>query len=418
MFICEACTVRAVLKRELGAEGDKKLLLLERVRILDLANSWASNTYKAYGPKLNFLQQVEGQHPGLEFFPQQPPSSPPANGAIPIAWAELLYSLRRSNRPDRDKVSFGTIRQVRSAACWRYTIATLIRGHGLVYDDKLRSLVYSDTHATQETLLSRFTEGLRRRVGDTPRPSYALLERHVKAALEQCDARYKASHRLADKRHWAQMGLANCLLWLGWLRSHELFDLRWEDVVFIRPEEGPRHDLPPGVGCLLLTLNPLTKTSQARTVDVPIAHATAAGFRPGVWYERLCSHTHEARDSKRPIFVKPNGAAWTSDFFRSTFLYPLLETLQRQGDPYLAPFKSRRGRSSLSLKQAFFSLHCYRRGARTNVELHKSSAKIKASTIQIYEHARWTRRRSGEQIDVLYRQWPLYERLKITLFCM
>ena len=48
-FICKACTVRAILGRELGAgQHDLGLLLLERMRMIHIANRWAARTFEPY----------------------------------------------------------------------------------------------------------------------------------------------------------------------------------------------------------------------------------------------------------------------------------------------------------------------------------------------------------------------------------
>ena len=292
------------------------------------------------------------------------------------------------------------------------------RGTGLLYDERTKRLARAEVGATHEAILTRFTEGLKRRIGDDPRPSYALLERHVRAADILCQERYAAGVRRSDRLFWARLGLANTLLWLGWLRSSELFGLQWGDVGVISPADGPKHDLPPNIGAVLLRLNPLTKTDQASMVDVPVAYRTKAGFTPGTWVERVFKELGRQPRSIDPLFQHPSGRAWDSSFYRDGFLYPLLLDLQKQGDPYLAPFKQRASPNALSIKQAFYSLHCYRRGARTHVELGSGGRASRANKIQIYEHARWSRSRSGEQIDVQYRQWPLKQRLDITLLCM
>jgi hypothetical protein len=38
--------------------------------------------------------------------------------------------------------------------------------------------------------------------------------------------------------------------------------------------------------------------------------------------------------------------------------------------------------------------------------------------MEVYEHGRWRRRRSGELIDIVYNQWPHYDRIQLTLCCM
>jgi hypothetical protein len=58
-FICEACTVRSVLKRELLLyPSDTVLLMLERARLIDLTNHWARGTLKAYQSKFSILSRT------------------------------------------------------------------------------------------------------------------------------------------------------------------------------------------------------------------------------------------------------------------------------------------------------------------------------------------------------------------------
>jgi hypothetical protein len=40
----------------------------------------------------------------------------------------------------------------------------------------------------------------------------------------------------------------------------------------------------------------------------------------------------------------------------------------------------------------------------------------RATEAEIYEHARWRRRRQSEAIDVIYREWGLRDRVKLTLY--
>jgi hypothetical protein len=63
------------------------------------------------------------------------------------------------------------------------------------------------------------------------------------------------------KRRWALAGLANLLLWLGWLRSMETFSLTYADVLVVDPSDGRVYELPAGLGMLLLRLLPQTKSN-------------------------------------------------------------------------------------------------------------------------------------------------------------
>ena len=55
---------------------------------------------------------------------------------------------------------------------------------------------------------------------------------------------------------------ANLLLWLSWLHGGECFGLKWGNVGIIWLHEGPARDLPLGVGVMLLSLKPETKSNQ------------------------------------------------------------------------------------------------------------------------------------------------------------
>ena len=59
-FVCEACTVRAVLQEELGFFAwDFALLMLERVRLVDISNKWAASTLKNYQSKFNVFSEFD-----------------------------------------------------------------------------------------------------------------------------------------------------------------------------------------------------------------------------------------------------------------------------------------------------------------------------------------------------------------------
>ena len=76
-FVCEACTVRSVTDREL-APADKYLMCLERIRLLDIAWSWARGTHWTYQTQFNFIRKFESSFsvPVLSAAPLSlPPSS-------------------------------------------------------------------------------------------------------------------------------------------------------------------------------------------------------------------------------------------------------------------------------------------------------------------------------------------------------
>ena len=421
LFICECCTVRAVVGRELGGSGDLRLLAYERMRILDLANSWTVNTYSAYGTKLSFLNQFEAAHAGMRILARPSLDRPPTHESVALAWAELEYSLRDSPKEGKDQVSYNTIRQIRSAAGWHHSLSMLV-GHprGLLYDRKMKVLTRAEVCVGHDALMSQFSTGLKNRIGTEEQPSWALLDRHVRAIDAASELAYQSARTEVQRRFWATAGLANLVFWLGWLRSMEAFELRWKDITNVDPLQGPQHDLPPNMGCLLLKLKEGTKSSQSKTADVPLAFTTRSGYQVGKWYRRL----HRLRLNQgptsmdaSPVFCREDGVAWDSHYFRTRVVYPVLHRLRDERDPYLVPLT---GENGDTVENRFCTLHMYRRGARSHCDVvrDRSQGRRKASPDEVYEHARWRRSRAGERIDVLYRAWNLWERLQITLCCM
>lgn len=421
LFICECCTVRSVLGRELGDTGDLSLLRLERMRLIDVANSWAENTYKAYNTKMGYLRLFEHQHPGLKVLPRPVLDRPPDSRSIPLAWAEEAYSLKASPIKGKDRVSYGTTRQIRSAAGWAHTVSHLVTdGGSWTYDEKGDRLRRVHGLMTQDAVMTRFTRGLQNRIGEDSEPSWALNDRHVRHFDNYFDKNFLAATTPQQRRLWARAGLANTLLWLGWLRAQELFNLRWEDVDRIDPRDGPIHDLPENVGCLLLRLAEQTKTSQTKRADVPVAYATRSGYQAGKWYERL----RRNRDCNIPVtqdpshvFCTEDGEAWTSLYYRTKFVYPLLYQMQRNGDPSLRPLDRSPGNR---IEDKYKSLHSYRRGGRSHADIvrDRNSTRRKATPAEVYEHGRWRKPRASESAPTMYREWGLWDRLQITLFCM
>ena len=420
-FICEKCTVRAVVGRELSLSSDADLLRFERMRLIDMAHAWAVSTHVKYQQKLTAIRRFEAAY-GFTFLRSAPLSSPPGTADIPLMWLQESYALRSSTRgSDHHTVSMGTVRQLRSAAsqflCWemmlQHPLETML--------DQQQHLVTVPCRATDALSFTLFTKGMTGRIGTDSTPSTPLLFRHIYYMDRLFLQNFLASNSGLSRRRWALAGLANCILWLGWLRSSELFGLTFGDLEVIHPSDGPLHDLPPGLGMVLLRLLPQTKSNRTSTADVVMAHDTLSGLSPGLWARRVALALEESAcwpsQHPGPIFSEPDGSCWSSYFFRHNFLYPSLRRLQADGDMFLRPFTG----SGSSIEDKFWSLHSYRRGARTHAGRtgsYNGVASRKATTPQIYEHGRWRRWRSGEAIDVQYNDLTYFDRLPITLQCL
>jgi hypothetical protein len=59
-FICEVCTIRAVLQKELrSTPHEQALLILERVRTLNTLHYWANSTHMAYQSRFTIIHEFE-----------------------------------------------------------------------------------------------------------------------------------------------------------------------------------------------------------------------------------------------------------------------------------------------------------------------------------------------------------------------
>ncbi|CAJ1945413.1 unnamed protein product, partial [Cylindrotheca closterium] len=176
----------------------------------------------------------------------------------------------------------------------------------LTRDNKL---LYQDCRPTDSLQYTFMAKGMVSRLGDDPKPSMALLDRHVRCLDSDLDALFRAATNPVEKRDIALAGLANLSLWLGWLRSSECFDLNWDDVECLEPEDGDKEELPTGCGLLKLRLAPETKSDRSRRADVLVAYRTLSGLCIGLWYHRTKSlHTspHGPVFCSSPIRVGDN----------------------------------------------------------------------------------------------------------------
>lgn len=420
-FICECCTVRAVLDRELHSARDTFLMLLERMRLLDIARHWATGTHRQYQNRLRRISQFE-QLFRVPILRSGSLAFPPRDPAIPLMWAHEFETIRpqpQGRRPDMEhRLQFNTIRSLRSAVSYYLALDSVIRQPSLGVYDARRNFLHSTGRYTDSAIFSLFSAGLASRIGNDPKPSLVLLQRHVRALDRDLDLRYRAARTPAQRRELATAGFANLTFWLGWLRARETFNLRWCDVEYIASLDNLPSSFPP-LGALLYRLGPETKSERTRRADVICAAKTRGGFDLSRWYHRCRQASSlrllDAAYDTTFIFCHPTGGLWNSHYFRTAYLYPLLRTLQAAGDAHLTPFTDAPGNR---LEDKIWSMHSYRRGARTHVSKKRGPQHRRATETQVYEHARWTRRRGGEPVDVQYRDWDYADRIEITYLSM
>jgi hypothetical protein len=393
------------------------------MRLIDMASYWSKQTHETYQGKIKVIRAFE-----LDFdvpvLSATPLEKPPNGRKTPLVWCQEAYSLwhspnKRNEYPKLSTLAFSTIRQLRSAASQFLTWDMMVARPSGAFMDNHKCVIEQPCQPTDGLGYTLLASGMCAWIGDQTRPSMALLDRHIRHLDRSLDQRYLGATNQLEKSELAQAGLANLLLWLGWLGSSKAFGLTWADLRVIEPRDSATVDLPVGCGLVSCRLAPETKSARTHQCDVPLAYKTLSGLHIGKWFHctrRTAGFDGNWRQSTRPIFLRPNGSKWTSRFFRDGFLYPLLHEQRAQGDPYLWPFDGSPG-NSIAIK--FWSLHCYRRGARSHVSRGGRFGRHrfrKANDNQIYLHARWRRRRSAKAIDKMYLQWPLRDRIKLTLY--
>jgi hypothetical protein len=62
-----------------------QLLMLERMRLIDMAHTWDSSTLQGTSRYLGRLSNF-GQKYGIEIFPKAPITQPPRSAVIPLLW--------------------------------------------------------------------------------------------------------------------------------------------------------------------------------------------------------------------------------------------------------------------------------------------------------------------------------------------
>lgn len=421
-YICEACIVRSVLGRELSRNpADLVLLMLERARFIDLTNHWARGTLRTYQSKFNVLRDFETDLQVPILLPTTL-LRPPHSDAIKLMWAQERYSLypaewRRRNSDLEKAVTFGSIRAIRSAAShfWIWDLL-LTQPEKLTLGFKDRPTVVSGCSPTDEIAYTYFTDGMRRRVGDDPKPSAVLLLHHIIWMEKHFAALFANAVDRCGRVDACRAALTLVLAYLAWLRALETFGLTWGDVTVTDPTDGPTLGLPFGIGVIQLKLLAQTKSNQAAAADMIIAYTSASGLPPGRWLQRLRALLRADKQGPDSIILAhPDGRAWTSHFYRYTYLYPLLGLMRSLGDAYLSKYDETPGKE---LQKAFHGFNTLRRTGRSVASKRRAQTSRAGSSAEVVEHGRWRLSRSSLDMPSAYLQWAIDDRICISQFCL
>jgi hypothetical protein len=415
--VCELCTVRAELHRELRrTDKDIHLLMFERMRMIDSMNWWQHRTLQQYGPHLKYLCQFDHYYEVKTLDPSvlvRPPITP----AIPIMWALLNYSLR--NNKEGERIKHNTVRGIKSAASLYYSLdMQMAHPRQVLRDGQQRGIVMERVSPTDEAGTTFCTKGMARRMGTETKQSWALSHVHIAYLDQRLEEAYQRATTLDGRHEISCAGAANLMAYLGWLRSGELFQGDLEDLILTLPNDGPQRGLPMGVGAVEFNLGAETKSDACRTADVVMSWESLSGLPMGRWLLRLKEFIPHLGNKLFSTSIMPT---WTSRHFRDQFAYPILEQMQQEGEPTLKVFNFARGKR---IRDKVYSMHSWRRGGRSRVsrmarhnEPNPPGARM-ATSQEIYEHGRWRKNGRSEDMPSHYNQWDLADRLAISLLCM
>jgi hypothetical protein len=189
------------------------------MRVIDMANAWASGTHTQYQSKLSSIRSFELFH-DFPILQRSSLSCPPDSIDIPLMWIQESYSLHPSSRANDSLVSFATVRSLRSAASQFLGWEMMMSSPLSTFIDQQQCVLHQPRRATDSYSYTLFTKGISGRLGTDSQPATALLFRHV-FFMDSCFlANYCASTTDVSRRRWALAGLANALF--GWVGSDQV----------------------------------------------------------------------------------------------------------------------------------------------------------------------------------------------------
>jgi hypothetical protein len=134
-----------------------------------------------------------------------------------------------------------------------------------------KRLLLEDRRFTDAAGSTIFATGMGDRLGIDSTPSLALLDRYIRGLDQVLDRRYRACTTAAERCELARTGLANVLLYLGWLRSSETLTAPWAGFDAVDPCDAATVDPPEKVGQFCLSFRAKTNSARDHTLDVVMA---------------------------------------------------------------------------------------------------------------------------------------------------
>jgi hypothetical protein len=183
-FICEACTIHAILGWELTwIPGDLQLLMLEWIRLIDMAHDWAPSTLQGMTRHLGWLENV-GRKYGIEPFHAAPITQPLRSALSPLLWGVFEYSLQTSRKTE-EGIKYNTAWSLQSAASSYHLWEKMLQFPTKIYTDKDNSVIGAPHLPPTDIIIATLCKnGMMRHLGTETRPPVALRQ-HSHIAFHQ-----------------------------------------------------------------------------------------------------------------------------------------------------------------------------------------------------------------------------------------
>ena len=181
------------------------------------------------------------------------------------------------------------------------------------------------------------------------------------------------------------------------------------------PKDHRKHNLPAGVGAILLRLLPSTKSNRDKQADMVIAWRISGGLALGSWLTKLFILMKKLGKYSPTSFLFQNGSniPWTSFYYKTHHLYPYLMQQATANDPTLRHISLT---SDFGIDWYFYSLHSYRRGAQSHCLRLRPGCKRGAYPRERIEHRRWRIKNQGvEDMLTHYKEASVEDRIYLTL---
>jgi hypothetical protein len=212
-----------------------QLVMLERMRLIDMAHAWASSTLQGTARYLDRLKKF-GQKYGIELFPKAPLTQPPRSAVVPLLWGVLEYTLQTSQKM-REGINYNTVMSIQSAASAYHLWEKMLQFPGHMYRDRDNNIMgASHLSPTYSVIATLGNKGMMSRLGTESRPPVALRYSHVALNHEFRGRQYDGcGNEWLSKYEYAAANFAGTFAWGGWLRAAETFSLDDEDTEIITP---------------------------------------------------------------------------------------------------------------------------------------------------------------------------------------